>query len=343
MDTESLIEDALRLRAEQAPPEGNVLAALYRPKRSRKPLFLSLAAATGAVAIAAVAVVTTSNIRPSTEAGGQNTVVPTTTTTTAATSAPNVPATLGYSPTWLPEGMVERDRMLHWDERTQRGWTHSVPNGQSGTPMLSMAIEHSDAAKQTLHNRIANASGDSRVTINGKPAEITDPRQDTTNPDAEVVLNPEPGVYIQLTLLNAPDVRASALRIAESLRPDPTPVRAPVSIGGSADYEATAGGDGKWAVSATGEINGVGYSATLNNHLPPNLKNEPRTWVPTTARGVPAEYLGDMNGYLRLQLGPQLHLLIAGNGPNPASMEALVAAAEAIEVEPNPDMSWAGN
>ncbi|WP_158849975.1 hypothetical protein [Saccharothrix deserti] len=341
MDTESQIRDALRLRAEQTPPEGNVLAALYRPKKSRKPLFLSLAAATGAVAIAAVAVVTTANIRPSTEAGAQNTTVPT--TTTAAT---NAPATLGYSPTWLPDGMIEGDRIVDLDDRTQRHWVHRVPNGQSDTPMFTLVIAHSEEGKQALHNRIINASGDSRATVNGKPAQITDPQQDATNPDAEVVLNPEPGVYIQLTLLNAPDVRASALRIAESLRPDPTPARSPMSIGGSVDYTVTVNGEthseGKWSVSTSGEIDGVGYSATLSNNIAPELKGGYGTWVAVTARGLPAEYLATGNGYLRVELAPQRYLLVAGNGPDTKSAEALIAAAEAVEVDLNPDMSWIG-
>jgi hypothetical protein len=209
--------------------------------------------------------------------------------------------------------------------------------------MLTMVIERGDAAKQVLQDRITNASGDGRVTINGKPAAVTDPQQDPTVPDAEVVLNPEPGVFIQLTLLNAPDVRSSALRIAESLQPDPTPAGSPVSVGGSVDYEVTDNGEGKWSVSSHGEINGVDYTAALSNNIAPSHKGGPGVApVPVTARGLPAEYIGEGNGYLRIELAPQRYLLVAGPGPDTKSAEALIAAAEAIEVDPNPDMSWLG-
>jgi hypothetical protein len=340
MDTEDLIRDALRTRAEQTPPPGHVLAALRRPRRSRKPLFLAVTAAT---AVAAVAVVATTVGRPAAEAppAGQGTTLPTTTTKTTAT-APTAATTLGYSPTWVPDGMVERTRWFDPAQQTQRGWRPLVPSGQSGTPMLDLRIPYDDSAKQVLRNEIVNATGDASVMIGGKPASITDPAEDTTLPDARVVLNPEPGTYVELTLLNAPDVRATALRVAESLRPDPAPVRPPLSIGGSVAFEASADGTGDWGVSVTGELGGVGYSATLNTKVPVALKGGPGVApVPVTARGVTGEYIGEQNGYLRLTLGPRRHLLVAGNGPGTASAEALIAAAEALVIDPNPDVAWA--
>jgi hypothetical protein len=346
MDTESQIREALLLRAERTPPEGNVLAALYRPKRSRKPLFLAVTAATGALAVAAVAVLATSTFRTSVDVspGGQGDNRDTVAGPTITNGNAEVPRTLGYSPTWLPENMVERDRMFDWDEKTQRHWSHRVGNGQSDTAMFTMVIEHGDAAKQALQDRITNASADSRVTVNGKPAVITDPQQDATVPDAEVVLNPEPGVFIQFTLLNAPDVRNAALRIAESLRPDPTPSGSPVSVGGSVDYQVTDNGEGKWSVSSNGSIDGVDYSAILSNNIAPSHKGGSGVApVQVTARGLAAEYIGEGNGYLRVELAPQRYLLVAGHGPDTKSAEALIAAAEEIEVvELNPDMSWLG-
>lgn len=343
MDTESQIRDALQLRAGQAPPEGNVLAALYRPKKSRKPLFLAITAATAAAAVAVVAVVATTVGRPSAEAppaGQLSTTTPTPATTTATSDAP---LTLGYSPTWVPDGFTEGNRWIKPDERTQRGWRYHTPSGQSATPMLTMAIEHSDAAKETLRTKIANAPDTDRVTINGAPAVITDPLDDQTLPDAEVVFNPTPDVYVVVTLLNAPDVRNAALRIAESVRPDTTPLRMPVVVGDSSDYLAEAMAEGGWMVNADGKIGGVGYGATLRTSPATNLKNENRPApVVVTARGLPAEYqAGELSSSLYIKLGPELHLYVSGSGEN-KTPEQLIAAAEAIEVDPNPDMSWTG-
>ncbi|NUS66658.1 MAG: hypothetical protein HOQ46_23755 [Saccharothrix sp.] len=337
MDTEDLVRDALRVRAEQAPPPGHVLAALRRPRRSRKPMLLAVAAGT---AVVAVAVVATTVGRPAAEAppAGGGSTLPTTTTTTAPTAT----RTLGYSPTWVPDGMVERTRWFDPAQHTERGWRARVDSGQSGTPMLDLRIPYDGNAVQVLREEIANATGEARVMIGGRPASITDPAEDTTLPDARVVLNPEPGTYVELTLLNAPDVRATALRVAESLRPDTAPVRPPLSLGGSAAFEASADGTGNWGVSVTGQIGGAGYSATLTTSLPVDLKGGPTvTPVPATARGVTGEYIGERNGYLRLTLGPRQYLLVAGNGPATAPAEALIAAAEALVIDPDPDVAWA--
>ena len=339
MGTEDLIRDALRARAEQTPPPGHVLAALHRPRRSRKPLFLAITAAT---AVAAVAVVATTVGRPSAEAPpAAGSTLPTTSAPTTTTT-PAVPQTLGYRPTWVPDGMIERTRWVDQDGNIQRGWSHRVPSGQSGTPMMELRIPHRDETKQVLRQEILGATGDSQVVIGGARGVITDPGQDATAPDARVVVNPEPGTYIELVLFNAPDVRAAALRVAESLRPDPTSSRPVLSIGGSTAFDANADGAGEWGVSTTGEIDGVGYSATLRTTPSVPLKGGPGVApVPVTARGVPGEYIGEQNGYLRLTLGPRQHLMVAGNGPDTASAEALIAAAEAMVIDPNPDMAWA--
>ncbi|ONI83656.1 hypothetical protein ALI22I_34880 [Saccharothrix sp. ALI-22-I] len=351
MDTERLIRDALQLRAEQAPPEGNVLAALYRPKRSRKPLFLAITAATAA---AAVAVVATTVGRPSAEAppAGQSTTIPTTSAPASTTTTQN--GTFRYSPTWLPDGQTERNRYVGADGGVQRVWKHRSKQVDASTFEMFVVLTPGEM-QERLRQELANAPAADRVTINGTPAVIRDPsavmapksgdtrppsQPDGTPPDAEVILNPEPGLYLSLTLWNEPDARAFALRIAESLRPDTTPLRAPVSVGDAVAYQARADGNGGWLVSTSGEIGGVGYGANLSTYIDPPIGNPGVAPVAVTARGVPAEYLGQLNGYLRVDLGPQLHLLVVGSGPGTASVEALIAAAEAIEIEPNPDMSW---
>lgn len=340
-DTESLITDALRLRAEQAPPEGNVLAALYRPRRSRKPLFLAITAATAA---AAVAVVTTTVGRPSADVrvGGQ---VATTTAATSAQAGPKGTLTRGSSPTWLPEDFVERSRVIEPGSHTERHWALRGNAGQSTHPMLTFHIEHTEEGKGRLRDEIVNAVPADRVTVNGMPAVVIDAIEESDEvPDVKLVFQPDGSEsYAWILLRNMPDARAAALRIAQSVRPDVVPQRVPLSVGDSKVYSVTADEQGDWIASADGTIDGVGYSATLRNTRATALKGDygvaPQ---PVTARGLPAEYLGTGNGYLTIQLNPNAFLLVAGEGPETTPVGKLVAAAEAIVVDPNPDVSWAG-
>ncbi|PSL58623.1 hypothetical protein B0I31_101844 [Saccharothrix carnea] len=358
MDTEDLIRDALRARAEQTPPAGHVLAALHRPRKSRKPLFLAVTAATAA---AAVAVVATTVGRPSAEApaAASTTLQTTSTTTTKPTTvaaAPLDPRTLGYSPSWLVDGLTERNRFVDPTGAVQRVWKHS--SEQLHTPSLNLLVPKDVAVQEVLRQQIAGAPAADQVTINGSPALVVDPTKmvlprpgepetpetpatpDGTPPDARVVFSPEPGHYVELVLSNAPRARADAIRIAESTRPDQTALGAPVSVGGALAHQARVNSRG-WHVSTTGEIGGVTYGANLSSFVDDPIGNPSVAPVTVTARGVSAEYLGQLVGYLRVDLRPDLHLLVHGPGPGTASAQELIAAAEALTVDVNATGPWA--
>ncbi|MFD0202074.1 MULTISPECIES: hypothetical protein [Saccharothrix] len=355
MDTEDLIRDALRARAERTPPAGHVLAALHRPRKSRKPLFLAVTAATAA---AAVAVVATTVGRPSAEAppaagGTLQTTSTTTTKPTAAAAAALDPGTLGYSPSWLVDGLTERNRFVDGTGAIQRVWKHS--SEQLHTPSLTWLVPKDVARQEELRQQIAGAPAADQVTINGSPALVVDPAKtvtprsgepetpatpDGTPPDARVVFSPGPGHYVELVLSNAPQARADAIRIAESTRPDPTALGGPVSVGGALAYQARVNSRG-WHVSTNGQIGGVTYGANLSSFVDDPIGNPSVTPVPVTARGASAEYLGQMVGYLRVDLRPDLHLLVYGPGPGTASAQELIAAAEALTVDVNATGPWA--
>jgi hypothetical protein len=352
MGTEDLIQDALRARAEQTPPPGRVLAALHRPRRSRKPLFLAV---TAAAAVAAVAVVATTVGRPSAEAppaGNSSLTTTTAPTTTTTAAAPLDPLTTGYSPSWLPDGLVERHRFADAAGSVQRVWKHS--GGQVHSPSFEMLTPKDAPGQDQLRRQIAEGAAADKVTINGAEALVVDPTvggpprsgetkepavPDGTPPDAKVVFAPEPGRYVQLVLSNSAQARAEAIRIAESVRPDPTPLRGPVSIGGAVGHQARVNGQG-WLVSTTGEVNGVTYGANLSNYVDDPVGNPSTAPVAVTARGASAEYLGERGGYLRVDLGPDLHLLIVGQGGNTASAQELIAVAEAVTVDMAAAPSW---
>ncbi|WP_367135429.1 hypothetical protein [Saccharothrix sp. HUAS TT1] len=353
MDTEDLIEDALRLRADQAPPEGAVLAALHRPRKSRKPVFLAVAAATAAVAVAVVA---TTIGRPSAGAppAGPGSVLPTTSPDASPTTAASFdPFTLGYSPSWLPDGLTERNRFVDATGGVQRVWKHD--GGQVVAPSLELVVPKDAEAQELLHRQVRDAAAADQVVINGRTALVADPATlvtplpgdtrepgapDGTPPDTRVVLNPEPGRYLQFTLSNTADARAEAIRIAESMRPDPTSLRGPVSVGGEVAHQAGVNGLG-WHVSTTGVVGGVTYGANLSSYVDEPIGNPGVAPVAVTARGASAEYLGERGGYLRVDLGPDLHLLVFGPGPGTTSAQDLVAVAEAVVLDPDPGLPWA--
>ncbi len=346
MGTEDLIRDALRARAEQTPPPGHVLAALRRPRKSRKPLFLAVTAATAA---AAVAVVATTVGRPSAEAPpAASTTLPTApATTTTTTATPSDPFTLAYSPSWLPDGLVERHRFVDEAGSTQRVWQHG--SGQMHSPSFELLVPKDAQAQDALRRQIASGSAADKVTINGTTALVVDPTKSTTPttdedrgpdvpdgtpPDAKVILNPAPDRYLELVLSNAAEARADAIRIAESLRPDSTPLRGPVSIGGAVAHQARVTGQG-WQVSTTGEVNGITYGANLGSYVEETGSTSVAP-VAVTARGASAEYLGARGGYLRVDLGPNLHLLVFGRSSTTASAQELIAVAEAVTVDTAP-------
>ncbi|WP_447004207.1 hypothetical protein ACRAKI_31925 [Saccharothrix isguenensis] len=223
-------------------------------------------------------------------------------------------------------------------------WKHS--SGYVHAPSFELLVPKDAQGQDALRRQIASCSAADKATINGRAALVVDPTKsgtpgpdedegpDGTPPDAKVILNPAPDRYLQLVLSNAVEARGDAIRIAESLQPDPTSVRGPVSIGGAVAHQAQVTDQGR-QLSTTGEVNGTSYGANLGSFVvnTGSTRVEP---VAVTARGASAEYLGARGGYLRVDLGRNLHLLVFGRGPTLASAQELIAVAEAVTVDTAP-------
>lgn len=334
-DTESLIRDALRLRADQAPPEGAVLAALRRPKRSRKPVFLAVTAATAA----AVAIVTTMIGRPVAESppGGHSTTV----LTTATTPTTVTPIGLGHSPTWLPDGFVETKRWFGDDVSVQRDWTGRPASTGLPPPRVQLVIKQAEAQERDVEQRIATGPAVDRVMVNDAPGLFSNDTSGPNESNGTLSFTPAPGVYAVLSVYATLDVRTTLWRIAMSVRPDPTAVRPPLSVGGSAPYLVEVTDEG-WMAQAMGQIDGAGYVAALGTaprrQSKTGFQEQPRA---VTARGLPAEYLVSSHGSLTVRLSPDLYLTVEALDQGVASAEEMIAVAEAVVVDPDPDVAWA--
>lgn len=318
-DTEKLIAEALRVRAERTPPPGPVLAALHRPRRTRKPLFLVLATATTA---AAVAVTVTTVTRPAAEPAPPAASI----TTSAVDPGPAVPTVpLEYSPTWLPEGFTEWQR-AYTPSGPERSY-HQADVRQPVAPEIVFGVRARDTAQ--LAASMANAAPEDRVTINGAPGfHLADHLYWQVREDR----------FLVVTTREVADARAVARRVAEAVRPDQRVVRVPVSVRGSTDFTITDLGHMGWDVSTAVEHNGRDYSVGVTSKRP-----SANTWREVTAMGRSARYQHYGNGVLMVSLGPELHLAVARAVPvidEVAPVEELAEAAALVTVDPEPQVHW---
>jgi hypothetical protein len=278
----------------------------------------------GSATAAAVAIVATTVSRPTAESPPA--------TSESILIEPTIPTvSLGYSPTWVPEGFTERQRMIDPDTYNQRTWARGEQTAKPTYPYLDLSVQPANASTGALTDLIADAPAADRVTVNGA--------QGVVSGDTTVLWQPEPGVFLSIGLKNTPDARATALRVAESVRPDPEPVRMPVSLGGSRGIQAQAGSPEGWQVLTAGVHDGIGYTVTLRQHPWDFDGAVPKMF---SARGHTARYYTANTGALVVELGPEMYLQVSPAGTKSAGLEQLIAAAEAVVVDPNPDMAWAG-
>lgn len=317
-DTEKLIAEALRLRAESTPPPGPVLAALHRPRRARKPLFLVLATA-GTVAAAVVAVTTVAR-PPVAEQAPPAVPIP---TAERADPAPTVrTVALEYNPTWLPEGFTQwqRSNASHGSERSyQRA---GAPNSVASLIGFRVHRDAVDALAASMETAL------DRVTVAGAPGFFSgDGLYWRVGADR----------FLSVTVQEVPDARTTALRVAESVRPDDRVVRVPVSFGGSTDFTISDMGADNWSAQGTAKHEGRDYVVSLSTA--PYLANAAREM---TVRGRPARYYQVSGGLLNVDLGAGRHLGVSNSSPvhGVAPPEALAEVAELVVVDPEPQADW---
>ncbi|GGP69499.1 hypothetical protein [Saccharothrix coeruleofusca] len=317
---EDRVREALLRQAERTPPAGPVLAALHRPRRDRKPLLLALATATAAVAaIVATAVVS----RPVATPPAGSTAPTAVSTAVTTTSGPPLPeVALTHSPGWVPEGYYEFERSYEAGGLFRR-WAPRAGGIEVLTFRVAPATPQSPEAVV-----LANAAPQDRTTVNGRPAVFT-------GDSSGLLWQPDASWYVSLSWQGVVDFRASATRVAESVRPDATKVRAPLSLDGSGYFTFTTAG-GAWSAQVTTTRGGAGYTLALTT-------GDGGSGTPTTvrARGRDAVHRETEWGYLAVPLAPDRYLVVTGHNRR-ASVEELVEVADAALVDPHPDLSWLG-
>ncbi|MBB5955222.1 hypothetical protein FHS29_001792 [Saccharothrix tamanrassetensis] len=328
MNTEDLIRDALRRQADLAPPPGPVLAALHRPRRRRKPLYLVLATA-GTAAVVAIAATTFS--RPTADAPPAGSNRPPFSTVTGSPSPTGVPSgklvSLEYAPTWLPDGFVEWRRSL-FDHGWQRTWRQAPPDHSPSAPALTFEI-----TRGSIGSLLESADEPAnRTTVNGAPGVYTDDGLRWQVADKLV---------LTVNLDNVPDARGTIRRIAESVRPDRRQIRVPVSFGGSTRFTVSANSRDDWTASTDVSYRDGRYMAML--HSVAHVGSSPRT---VTALGREASYEEAGGGVLTIPLAPDRFLSVGGLGlsgfQQPVPVETLTEVAALVEVDLGVDLSWLG-
>lgn len=312
-DTESLIRDALLRQAERTPPPGGVLAALHRPRRSRKPLFLALATAATATA---VAVAVTAIPRPAVTADAPAAEQSTTQTQATTTTNPGKTVSLEFSVSWIPDGVTERQRNFS-DHGVQRLWGDNA--GLTGRTVNFLVQPDGDLI------------GRPTDPVNGAPATLTDQ-----------------GLYwrvgdrlLSVEMKDVPDRQAALRRFAESVRPDPTRFPPPVRAEGLTTWGYRAQDADDWTVGGVIEVGDKKYSIGLATKGTPSLWPITTT-TPLTFQGYPAVYEDGRSSGLTVTLAPKRLLGIGTLKDVHAPAEELAAVLEKVEYELNPDMSWIG-
>ncbi|MGM1064450.1 hypothetical protein [Saccharothrix sp. Mg75] len=313
--TEKLLRDALELRAERTPPPGPVLAALHRPRRSGKPLFLVLAtAATAAAATVAITAVTT---RPVAE-----TAPPAISATSTSAPGPAVrTVSLEYSPAWMPPGFVEqlRSYAAYGVERGYEG-----PGGS--TQVITFGVKFQDV--EMLTARMAEAAPADRTTVRGAPAFYIGDL---------LYWQPEPTRFLSLSPQGVADPRAVMKSIAESTARDDRPMPVPVSLNGSTGFSLHGTGLDRWTAQAGGEHRGRPYVVSFGSG--DGQVGEPRR---TTALGRPASFYPE-RGVLVVELRPARYLAVqrAPGAPDDLGTEdELAEVAGQVTTDPSPRVDW---
>jgi hypothetical protein len=313
-ETEELIRQGLRRRAESAPaPEAGIGAVLNAvpPRRSRT-LLLVIAAAVVVLAVPIGLV-----LRPGAPAERVEVAAP--------------GSALALRPAWLPEGFVERYREISADGALQiRGWT--LPHDRGQEVLLSL-FPGSAEVPETLP-----ADGE-RITVGDAPGYGY-----TAGDTALISWTPEPGRTVQLRVTGVPGSGAAARRIADSVEADGTArVHAGLAFGALPgglvpDTTVVSGGspaDGVDEVRAVapGAPGGPALSAAVSAGEPARPGGDP-----VRVRGVEGTYAAHAVG-VRL---PDGRWLVVRDETGLLTREQVVAVADGLVVGDDPDHSWIG-
>lgn len=362
-DIDDLVRDAVRRQEALAVDPERIRARMpVRAARQHRTRRIATLATVGVAAAVAVAVAVPVIALRDPDPGGAGPAA----SSTAPTTGPAIPGlatgALKYRPTWLPDGMVERFRAIPLaaapgpKDTTDRMWKPTSlddgPDGHLGLASWNFEPSAGDTAEPPVirddHGNVGDTAGHA-VDINGKPG-YYGTETVTWQVDADTKLM----LYGPGTGLSEEDM----LRIARSVVPDTTELRAPMRLdwlpdGVSGQFLSVSGDSpSKWSsqIFADGDH---AYVAVSIGTTPPAAGGEQ-----VTINGRAATLLEDDEddpiraGYrtswrLTMDLGDGRYLAVRG-GRVPTrpgtslTRDDMVRVAENVVPDPSPDLSWLG-
>ena len=344
---ESVVREAQQRMAERAPDPDHVRAALparrhQLVRRQRITLGLTALAAAAAV-VAAVAVPLT--------VLGRSTVPPGNEPTGGAFLA--VP--VRYGPTWLPAGLAERSRALSVDGAPADGW-QAISRVWTADPVGPTGYysdrPHVELVVMPVREGLPQHQGEP-VDVNGEPGMYT-----ATVPDSLVAWRHD-GFDFMVGARALALSKEDMLRIARSVRPETGVLRVPLAVGSLPDRVSLT------RVSVEGDTP-TSWLASFDAPVAPRfMGDEPRTLtisVGTTNHGAggerltvggrPARLIKGNTGegplvvsyLLIVDVGRGLELTVSAflGPPGDLTEEEFLRTAEAVTIDPNPDLGWLG-
>jgi hypothetical protein len=299
--------------------------------------------------------------------GGDSPAASSTAPTTAGPTEPAIPGLatgpLRYRPTWLPEGMVERSRAIPLStpqgqkDTTDRQWKPlSAGDGETGHLGLT-SWDFVPSAGDTAAPPVASGEGDSgdvaptqNVDINGMPGTY-DTEMVTWQVDADTKIM----LYGPGTGLSKEDM----LRVARSVEPDPTRLRAPLRVdwlpeGVSGEFLSVWGdAPDKWGSRIFADGDGGHVNVTVGTTAP-EARGEQVDVNGRAAHLAQVDEEEPLRGssyrtrwVLTTDLGDGRFLTVRGgtvpNGPaNTITREDVVRIARNVVLDPSPDLTWLG-
>ncbi|GAA3016706.1 hypothetical protein [Actinokineospora globicatena] len=207
-ELETLVRDALGDHADRAHEPADTIAAVLAPSR-RRPVVAYVAAAVVALLLLVVAPIMLKDKNQGTLLTGSMPML--------APAPLTVPARTG--PTWLPDGLVEVDRITTPNGQVlRRTWARTVPYRPYADAGVSVTIARTGNADWWMDPCYDKSEP---VDVNGLPGTLHSagpgPRESCLLFDLDVV------THVRVAVTNVPDEKAVALRIARSISPVSSP------------------------------------------------------------------------------------------------------------------------
>lgn len=309
-DTEQLIKDALGKLAERTPHPGPTLNALRRKrKRQRNNIFLIATAGMAAVAVLIFAGVVASDRY--TPPNGND---------AAAVLMPGngQSVSLKYTPHWLPEGFVENFRGTNG--QVSRVW---VPSGDKGYPFN----DGRPAVTVSTRADLPDVKGWEETTVRGLKAWVQVVQGQARDSVAHVLWKAQDVLNVEVRGVD--DVRATALRVAESVRADAKIVhQAPFKLDGKPADHMWGTKPGEWTAMTNWKNNITVHVSTQKPELQAPAE-------PVGVRGRTGHKAGNTVAVLDTT---GVWIWATSEKPTDAVFDALTA----VELVPSPDTSWIG-